>query len=147
MEEFTCFDGSCVSLDERCEGKTDCQDRSDEEDCKTLVTFNGYNKLFAPPPLQNQSKLLIDISINIDKIIDIHENEGFFTAKMTLFRKWRNSQLTYQNLKRNPIKNKMSTDDIERIWKPYFVFENIRHNDYSKADRNRAGERPSRPYI
>ena len=134
--EFTCSDGHCVALEERCDGKSDCKDRSDEEDCTAFTTSIGYNKLFGPPPLKNQTKLLINVSISIEKIIDINENEGYFTAKSTLIRKWHNSQLTYQNLKRNPSKNKLSTDDMKRMWTPWFVFENIQHTeDIKKTDQ------------
>ena len=133
--DFTCSDGHCVALEERCDGNTDCKDRSDEEDCKAFITFSGYNKLFAPPPLENETRVLINVSIVIDKIIEINENEGFFTTKTTFIKRWHNSQLTYQNLKRNPSKNKMSTDDMERMWKSWIVFENIRHiEDYKKTD-------------
>ena len=88
--------------------------------------------MFAPPPFEDQTEIFINVSINIDKIIEINENEGFFTIKWTLMKKWHNSQLTYQNLKRNPNKNKMSADDTERMWKSWMVFENVQHKDDMK---------------
>ena len=123
-------------MDERCDGKIDCQDRSDEEECKVFITFKGYNKLLAPPPLGNETKLSIDLSIYIDKIIEINEVEGYFKTKITTVRKWLNSQLTYQNLKKDPNKNKISKEDMKRIWQPWFVFENIVEvkNDVSPTD-------------
>ena len=80
--------------------------------------------------------MVMNITINIDKIIDINENEGYFTVKWTMIRKWRNSQLTYQNLKRNPNKNKVSAEDEERMWTPWFLFENIQSTeDIKKTDQ------------
>ena len=54
----------------------DCEDLSDEDDCRVVKIFPGYNKLLAPPPMDNDSKLKINISLNLDKIIAVDENGG-----------------------------------------------------------------------
>jgi hypothetical protein len=36
-DEFTCNDGSCQPLENRCDLKQDCEDRSDEKLCQKVV--------------------------------------------------------------------------------------------------------------
>ena len=49
-EEFTCSDGSCVSMTSRCNGKNDCSDETDEAGCKAFVQSVGYDSFTVPPP-------------------------------------------------------------------------------------------------
>ena len=46
--EFSCTAGTCISLEKRCDGFTDCEDLSDEEQC-ILVLFDDNYKVENPP--------------------------------------------------------------------------------------------------
>ena len=44
---------------------------------------------------------------------------------MSIVRTWFNPQLKYLNLKRNEEYNQLSTNDINSMWVPWIVFENV----------------------
>ncbi|KAK1118231.1 hypothetical protein K0M31_015277 [Melipona bicolor] len=54
-DEFQCLDGTCVSQTARCDGRSDCRDRSDETNC-TVTTCSG-----------DQFRCLDGTCISIDK--------------------------------------------------------------------------------
>ena len=50
--QFTCDDGQCVTMEQRCNQHPDCRDRSDEQNCKVLG--EGYNRNVPPAPVDNK---------------------------------------------------------------------------------------------
>ena len=81
-DEFTCDDGHCVSMEERCDSDLDCMDDSDEKVCRQIYVHEGYNKLSVPQPLTYQSKFQLNISLTIEKILSIDESQGQFEFKI-----------------------------------------------------------------
>ena len=67
---------------------------------------------------------------------------------MTYIRNWFNPQLKYQNLKRKAEKNTMTDDDIEFMWVPWTLLNNIEPDNllsccHTKSNRHPKVKRPS----
>ena len=71
--QFTCDDGQCVTMEQRCNQHPDCKDLSDEKNCKVLVLSEGYNKKAPPVPVCNEGNGKVNVSVSIDilKLVDI----------------------------------------------------------------------------
>ena len=47
-DQFTCNDGLCIPMDNRCNRRADCSDNSDEINCQTAVKSREYLKEYPP---------------------------------------------------------------------------------------------------
>ena len=63
MDEYTCSEGSCISLSKRCDLKVDCPDSSDEIGCDKLMLPSEYLPELPPPGSVENTPLRVNISI------------------------------------------------------------------------------------
>ena len=89
----------------------------------------GYNKFLVPPPVGGQSKVELNISVDLTKILKIDEVEGSFRTKLFLRRQCLDPRLSYRNLKKERRVNLLSPSEEETVWLPLMVFENIPSNE------------------
>ena len=74
LKQFTCWNGDCISLEKRCDLRTDCDDRSDEYQCQQ-IRFNQdvYRKTFVPSNPWDEGPLKIEVSFDVLDIVEIKE--------------------------------------------------------------------------
>ena len=65
--EFTCNNGLCIDLEQRCDNIFDCSDRSDELNCELLIIDEDYEKIF--PPISRTGKTEVELSMKIKLFI------------------------------------------------------------------------------
>ena len=135
--EFTCDDGQCVRMEQRCDQLPDCADESDERGCKLLVLKEGYNKRV--PPITAKSALdrtivpvSVAVSIVLMEVVSIDEVDHSIQLQFEVILNWKDNRATYLNLKEKTALNKMTEEDIKRLWLPLIIYTNT---DQKKTTR------------
>ena len=124
--QFTCNDGQCVNMSERCDQVRDCRDGSDEDRCQLIVMMEGYNKKI-PPLSKKDSEIIpvnVDITIRLMKVMDIKEVEATIDLQFEIILEWVDDRLTYSNLKKKSSLNALTDEDISNVWLPLIIYEN-----------------------
>ena len=133
-DQFTCNDGQCVSMDQRCDQLPHCRDKSDERGCDILVLEQGYNKNIPPITSDNGLKKPVDVNTSIDifKLVDINEEDYSIEIQFQITLEWKENRATYQNLKTNDSLNALTQKDIEELWLPEVIYENTDQKDTTR---------------
>ena len=89
---FTCNDGQCVSIDERCNQISNCRDESDEENCVMLVIKDNYNKKIAPFGYDYVENVVIPVDVKVSMaimdILSIQEVNLVYVLKFRFLMEW-----------------------------------------------------------
>ena len=124
--QFTCNDGQCVQMDERCDQFPHCRDTSDEWACDIFALKEGYNRNIPPVISEDGKKYPVKVFAHIDllKLVDIDEEDYSIEIQFEITLKWKENRATYLNLKANNSLNALTQADIEKLWLPKVIYEN-----------------------
>ena len=134
-EEFTCWNGECVPMEERCDQVFDCSDQSDERDCKMLVLEESYQT--SVPPLlrssaENGTRVVhpVEVKVNLQLIdvLGVKEKENQIEVRILTTLKWFDHRAKYHNLKRDNYQNSLRKEDVKRVWNPNIRFSNSKES-------------------
>ena len=126
-DQFTCNNGLCVDISDRCDSNPGCHDLSDEFHCKIINPGKSYQSFIAPPSQSgsyDEDKVVIDVSADIVSILDIDEISSIFHVQFFLHFSWYDPRLTFFNLKTDTGLNALSPSEKQMIWVPSLVFAN-----------------------
>ena len=133
--QYTCNDGHCISMEQRCNQLTDCKDKSDEIDCNMLVISSGYSKMVAPIKLAADKTLIpvtVDVSLQLLKIVEIEEENHAIDFQYEIMMAWKDHRVEFHNLKKDTSLNALREADIKRIWLP-LVREGLRNPSHGNC--------------
>ena len=136
--DFTCNDGQCVKMEERCNQEPDCRDKSDENECQLIVFENNYNKNI--PPIEGLVPTQINISITLMKVVEIKETSHSIKLKFEIKLQWKEKRVKYQNLKEETSLNALIMKDIERLWLPLIIYVNTDQKQTTRLGEYGNGE-------
>ena len=133
IDQYTCNDGLCVSLVSRCNGEVDCDDKSDELECRIMEEDKTYKKNLPPPPQHNKTKLSVEISIEVINVAGIDEIESSVEFQFILQMKWYEGRMNFLNLRESG-RNNLNNQEIKLLWIPKIVFYNTKKRLETKVD-------------
>ncbi|XP_063596199.1 uncharacterized protein LOC134773051 [Penaeus indicus] len=118
--EYSCGDGTCISLESRCDLRVDCPDNSDETSCSKLVRPPDY-LLQLPPPGTDPGPLGLNLSIAIKGFSEVDIRDMDLSVDFATTITWIDQRLQYKNLKELPEFNYIDPSDV---WTPKVDLDN-----------------------
>lgn len=131
--DYTCTDGTCISINKRCDLVDDCPDASDERDCNILTIPKGYKSEIFPISATGDP-ILVTSNITILSFPKINTLDLSYTVDFILLLKWADPRLQFENLRDVSELNSLSSQLIESIWTPTLSFPNARQAEGTVVD-------------
>ena len=141
--QFTCDDGQCIEMEERCNQVPDCRDKSDENYCQLIVFENNYNKNIPPIGRTVDGDPLaanVSISITLMNVVEIEERHHSIHLQFSISLQWRENRVKYQNLKNKTSLNALSDNDISKLWLPLVIYDNTDQKQSTRLGEYGNGE-------
>ena len=132
--EFTCSNGDCVHMEERCDQVLDCEHKSDELNCKTVLLEESYRKTAPPLGLRRENRTRkvipaeVKVSVTLLDISAIRETDNEIDIKFTPQFEWVESRATFYNLKTKTSQNTLEKTEIDWLWIPKIIYRNNKDN-------------------
>ena len=133
--EFTCDDGQCVKMEERCNQVPDCRDKSDETGCRITDLKNGYNMNIPPVDRAKDGSAVpanVSISLTLMKVVDIDERDHSIQLQFQIRLTWKENRVKYQNLKKKTSLNALTDKEIKELWLPLVIYDNTDQKDSTR---------------
>ena len=113
--EYNCQDGHCIDIIARCDGKTDCPDKTDEINCNMVEIDDSYIKDVPAPSIVQGALSIINVGVDVLAIQEINEVDSVFALQCELHLTWCDPRITLNNLKENVNLNTVNSEDKQKI--------------------------------
>ena len=137
---FTCDDGQCVKLSDRCDTFNDCEDKSDEMECYYLEFISTYNRDVPPKQAYDKTQPLpVFVNFTIIAFPKIETVALRFTTDIYIKLRWYDQRLSYRDLNFVSSLNALSLQAKRNIWYPQVAFMNSLGQFSTSVDRATVG--------
>ena len=101
--------------------------------CDKIIVPDSYLNEVPVPPLTDEPLANILLEVEIISVQELKEVDAIMTLQYKLSFKWKDSRISFQNLKSHDFLNSVGSYDAKKIWHPNVIFFNTRDMEQTKV--------------